>query len=247
MGNGQSSMSATSPSPKNTTAAASMSATAPSAKPASKIALQLDDSLPPYWEDACKFLMKKDRILRRIIPSHPEFRIESRGNAFATLARSIIGQQISTAAAKTVWRRFLALPNNAAPTPESIQTLALEGLRSAGLSARKCDYLLDLSLQFSHGNLHVEQWPQWEDEAIIKELVAVRGIGRWTAEMFLMFHLQRPNVLPLDDAGLLQGISDHYFSGEPVSRSDVKDLAQAWKPWRSVATWYIWHSQSAAK
>ena len=233
------------PIPKKNPAAPNAAAAPAAPKASAKITLNLDPSLPDYWEDACKFLMKKDRILRRLIPAHGDLRIESRGNAFATLARSIIGQQISTTTAKAVWTRFLALPGNESPSPQSIQALALEGLRSAGLSARKADYLLDLSVQFSQGNLHIEDWPSWDDEAIIKELLAVRGIGRWTAEMFLMFHLQRPNVLPLDDAGLLQGISDHYFSGEPVSRSDVRDLAQAWKPWRSVATWYIWHSQAS--
>lgn len=205
-------------------------------------ALATPANTPEYWSDACRHLMKKDRILRRIIPQHPGMSLQSRGDAFNTLARSIVGQQISTTAAQTVWNRFMALPGNAQPAPQSVLALPVDVLRTAGLSVRKAEYLLDLSRNFEQGSLHVDEWPQWDDEAIIRELTEIRGIGRWTAEMFLMFHLLRPNVLPLDDAGLIQGISVNYFSGEPVSRSDAREVAQAWKPWRSVATWYIWRS-----
>ena len=116
------------------------------------------------------------------------------------------------------------------------------GIREAGLSARKVDYLLDLARHFESGMVHVKQWQQMDDEAIIEELVAIRGIGRWTAEMFLIFHLLRPNVLPLDDPRLIAGISHNYFSGEPVSRSDAREVAANWEPYRTVATWYLWRS-----
>jgi DNA-3-methyladenine glycosylase II len=115
-------------------------------------------------------------------------------------------------------------------------------LREAGLSARKAEYLLDLANHFASGSVHVDQWAAMDDAAIIDELVAIRGIGRWTAEMFLIFHLMRPNVLPLDDLGLLKGISLNYFSGEPVSRAEAREVGEAWAPFRSVATWYIWRS-----
>ena len=101
---------------------------------------------------------------------------------------------------------------------------------------------MDLALHFDAGKIHVDAWVAMDDEAIIAELVAIRGIGRWTAEMFLMFHLLRPDVLPLDDVGLLKGISTNYFSGEPVSRSEAREVADGWAPWRSVATWYMWRS-----
>jgi DNA-3-methyladenine glycosylase II len=110
------------------------------------------------------------------------------------------------------------------------------------LSARKVEYLVDLALHFSNGTVHTRQWADMDDEAIIDELVAIRGIGRWTAEMFLIFYLLRPNVLPLDDVGLINGISHNYFSGEAVSRSDAREVASAWAPYCSVATWYIWRS-----
>ena len=115
-------------------------------------------------------------------------------------------------------------------------------MREAGLSARKCEYLLDLARHFAGGQVHEADWQGMDDEAIITELVAIRGIGRWTAEMFLIFHLMRPNVMPLDDLGLIKGISLNYFSGEPVSRAEAREVGEAWAPYRSVATWYIWRS-----
>jgi DNA-3-methyladenine glycosylase II len=127
-------------------------------------------------------------------------------------------------------------------TPAQVLRLKIDDMRAAGLSARKVEYLVDLSLHFDSGKVHVENWTAMDDEAIIDELVAIRGIGRWTAEMFLIFHLMRPNVLPLDDVGLINGISKSYFSGEVVSRSDAREVALAWAPYRTVATWYIWRS-----
>jgi DNA-3-methyladenine glycosylase II len=115
-------------------------------------------------------------------------------------------------------------------------------MRGAGLSARKVEYLVDLALHFDSKAVHLDEWDVMEDEAIIAELMAIRGIGRWTAEMFLIFHLMRPDVLPLDDVGLINGISKSYFSGDTVSRSDAREVSQAWAPYRTVATWYIWRS-----
>ncbi|WP_370869064.1 DNA-3-methyladenine glycosylase [Rhodoferax sp.] len=195
---------------------------------------------PAYWEDACKHLMKKDRVMKRLIPQFGQTCLQSRGDAFATLARSVVGQQISVKAAQTVWDRFAKLPQQM--TPAQVLRLKIDDMRAAGLSARKVEYLVDLALHFDNGLVHVEDWVAMDDEAIIDELVAIRGIGRWTAEMFLIFHLMRPNVLPLDDVGLINGISKSYFSGEVVSRSDAREVALAWAPYRTVATWYIWRS-----
>jgi DNA-3-methyladenine glycosylase II len=195
---------------------------------------------PEYWAQACQHLVKKDRVMKRLIPQFGDACLQSRGDAFVTLARSIVGQQISVKAAQTVWDRFAALPKKM--TPALVLKLKVDDMRAAGLSVRKVEYLVDLALHFSSGDVHEKQWAAMEDEAIIEELVAIRGIGRWTAEMFLMFYLMRPNVLPLDDVGLINGISRNYFSGEPVSRSDAREVAQAWKPYCTVATWYIWRS-----
>ncbi len=202
--------------------------------------LPIDPITPLYWADARKHLVKKDRVMKRLIPQFGEACLQTRGDAFVTLARSIVGQQISVKAAQTVWDRFALLPTEI--TPGHVLRLKVDDMRGAGLSARKVEYLVDLALHFDSGALHVQSWNGMDDEAIIDELVAIRGIGRWTAEMFLIFHLMRPNVLPLDDVGLLKGISQRYFSGDVVSRSDAREVAAAWAPYCSVATWYIWRS-----
>jgi DNA-3-methyladenine glycosylase II len=203
---------------------------------------------PGHWEEACKHLAKRDRVLRKLIPALGEGRLESRGDAFTTLARSIVGQQISVKAAQSVWHRFVDLmPGDAHfVKPDGVLALSVESMRSAGLSGRKVEYLSDLASHFQAGKVHVLQWHGMDDEAIIDELVAIRGIGRWTAEMFLIFHLMRPNVMPLDDVGLIKGISVNYFSGEPVSRAEAREVGEAWAPYRSVATWYLWRSLDPA-
>lgn len=203
---------------------------------------------PRYWDEACKHLSKRDRVMRKLISDHGSARLYSRGDAFTTLARSIVGQQISVKAAQSVWEKLLTLfgqqpPEQRAPlSVQGVLALSAEQLRQVGLSARKVEYMRDLAHHFNERRVHVAQWQQMDDEAIIEELIAIRGIGRWTAEMFLIFHLMRPNVLPLDDLGLIKGISLSYFSGEPVSRAEARDIAEAWAPYRTVGTWYLWRS-----
>jgi len=210
------------------------------ASASSKATASADTAAPDYWTAACDHLMKKDRVMRRLVPKFIGASIETRGEPFVTLARSVVGQQISVKAAQSVWDRFSALMRTV--NPRAVSKLTVEDMRAAGLSGRKVEYIKDLADYFQTGKVSVKQWDAMEDEAIIAELIAIRGIGRWTAEMFLMFYLRRPDVLPLDDVGLLNGISKLYFSDEPVSRSEVRDLARAWEPYRSVATWYIWRS-----
>lgn len=195
---------------------------------------------PAYWQEACRHLMKRDRVMKKLVPQCAGACLQSRGDAFITLARSIVGQQISVKAAQSVWDRFEKLPRKMVPA--QVLKLKVDDMRAAGLSARKVEYLVDLALHFANNQVHIAEWAEMDDEAIIAELVAIRGIGRWTAEMFLIFHLMRPNVLPLDDIGLQNGISRAYFSGEPVSRSEIREVAASWAPFCSVATWYIWRS-----
>jgi DNA-3-methyladenine glycosylase II len=203
---------------------------------------------PGYWDDACKHLSKRDRVMRKLVSSHQQARLHSRGDAFTTLARSIVGQQISVKAAQSVWDKLLALVlgpvegSRVVLPAHKITDMPADKLRTAGLSARKVEYLSDLATHFAQGRLHPDQWAQMDDEAIIDELVSIRGIGRWTAEMFLIFHLMRSNVLPLDDLGLIKAISINYFSGEPVSRAEAREIADAWAPYRTVGTWYLWRS-----
>ncbi|MHA6849260.1 DNA-3-methyladenine glycosylase family protein [Ralstonia pseudosolanacearum] len=199
---------------------------------------------PAYWQEACADLMKRDRILRKIIPAFGPAHLASRGDPFVTLARSVVGQQISVKAAQSVWERLVeACPKL---VPAQFLRAGHEKLAGCGLSKRKAEYILDLAEHFRNGTVHVAKWAEMEDEDVIAELTQIRGIGRWTAEMFLMFNLLRPNVLPLDDVGLINAISQNYFSGEPVTRSEAREVAANWEPWRTVATWYMWRSLDTA-
>jgi DNA-3-methyladenine glycosylase II len=195
---------------------------------------------PAYWDKACADLVKRDRILKKLIPKFGPVHLLSRGDPFVTLARSVVGQQISVAAAQAVWGRVEA----ACPklVPQQFIKLGFDKLTACGLSKRKAEYVLDLARHFVSGALHVGKWTSMDDEAVIAELTQIRGIGRWTAEMFLIFNLSRPDVLPLDDLGLIRAISVNYFSGEPVTRSEAREVAANWEPWRTVATWYMWRS-----
>ena len=127
-------------------------------------------------------------------------------------------------------------------TPKNVLGMDKEILRSAGLSYRKIEYVQDLADHFQNKGLAKTKWHSLDDELIIQELTAIRGIGRWTAEMFLIFNLKRPDVLPLDDIGLLRAISMNYFSGEKVTRAQAREVAENWAPYRTVATWYLWRS-----
>jgi DNA-3-methyladenine glycosylase II len=197
-------------------------------------------AVAPYWIRAKRALARSDPVLARIIRDHPRIALERRGEPFYTLARSVVGQQISVKAAARIWARVLAL----APRmiPGEIVDAKHANLVACGLSQRKAEYLAGLARHFIDGSLHVSAWHGMDDEAVIAELVRVRGIGRWTAEMFLMFNLLRPDVLPLDDLGLQRAICLHYFKGRSVSPRTIRRLASAWAPWRSVATWYLWRS-----
>jgi DNA-3-methyladenine glycosylase II len=196
--------------------------------------------VPDYWPRAKRALARSDPVMAGIMRAYPRVALRSRGDPFHTLARAIVGQQISVKAADTVWARFCA----AAPTlsPGETLTLDLPALRDCGLSGRKAEYLRDLARHFADGTIHVQRWPEMDDEAVIAELVQVRGIGRWTAEMFLMFNLLRPDVLPVDDLGLQRAVSLHYRRGKPIAVRALRALGERWSPWRSVATWYLWRS-----
>ncbi|MFC0348460.1 DNA-3-methyladenine glycosylase family protein [Undibacterium danionis] len=196
--------------------------------------------VPDYWEEAKVELMKRDRILRKLIPQFGDLYLMGRDDPFTTLTRSIIAQQISGVSANALWENYLIVCPKS--TPEQVIAAGRDKLLSSGLSKRKTDYILDLAGHFKDGKVHVDKWADMSDEEVIAELVQIRGISRWTAEMFLIFNLLRPNILPLDDNGLISGISKNYFSGEPVSRIDIREVAANWEPWRTVATWYMWRS-----
>jgi DNA-3-methyladenine glycosylase II len=195
---------------------------------------------PEYWDGAKRALARRDGVLAEIMRRHPRVHLVARGEPFQTLARAIVGQQISVKAAQSVWNRVVALAPGI--TPAEILALRRPRLRACGLSERKTEYIADLAQHVADGSLHMQRWPAMEDEAVIAELVAVRGIGRWTAEMFLMFNLLRPDVYPLGDLGLRKAVRLAYFKGRKVPLSRIRKLGLAWQPWRSVATWYLWRS-----
>jgi DNA-3-methyladenine glycosylase II len=195
---------------------------------------------PEYWDRAKRSLARRDPVMAGIMRAHPKIFLVRRGEPFMTLARAIVGQQISVKAAQSVWDRFAACVGEV--TPQNVLLRERPLLRACGLSDRKTEYIADLAQHFANGSIRVHRWPQMSDEEIIAELVEVRGIGRWTAEMFLIFNLLRPDVYPLDDLGLQKGVRVAYFRGRKVALSTLRRLGERWRPWRSVATWYLWRS-----
>jgi DNA-3-methyladenine glycosylase II len=198
---------------------------------------------PEYWAEAKRHLSRRDPVLRRLIKGHPDADLGGRGDAFQTLARSIVGQQISVKAAQSVWNRFEACAVKV--TPASIVALKDAAIRACGFSGMKVSYVKDLAARFHSGALKPRRWSRMEDEAIIEDLVQVRGIGRWSVEMFLIFHLMRPDVLPLDDLGLRRAIERAYNEGEVMTKNEMRAIAEKWAPYRSAATWYLWRSLEA--
>ncbi len=195
---------------------------------------------PAYWLQATSALSGTDPVLARLIERFASASVVSRGDPFVTLVRSIVGQQISVKAADTIWQRLSrTLP---VMTPGQVLASTSEDLRACGLSARKVEYLGDLARHFGSGEIHVERWSAMDDAQIIAELTAVRGIGVWTAEMFLIFNQLRPDVFPLDDIGLQKAVALHYFDGQRPARGDLLAFGERWRPWRSVATWHLWRS-----
>jgi DNA-3-methyladenine glycosylase II len=195
---------------------------------------------PDYWQQASRALARDDRVMAQLVKRYRGMSLISRGDAFATLARSIVGQQISVKAADAVWGRFSATV--AVVSPAAVLAAGPVGLQGCGLSARKIEYLVDLAGHFAEGRIVPARWAALDDEAVIAELSDVRGIGRWTAEMFLIFNLLRPDVFPLDDLGLQKAVWQHYYAGEKQPRRTLAELGERWRPWRSVATWYLWRS-----
>jgi DNA-3-methyladenine glycosylase II len=201
---------------------------------------------PAYWDAALAALAGRDRIMGRLIASHAGLHLVRRGDPFTTLARAIVGQQISVKAAQTIWDRVVRA-TRAGGEPVRLDAGRVSRtrrttLRAAGLSERKAEYLRDLARHFVTGRLDPAEWPALDDEALIAALTDVKGIGRWTAEMFLIFHELRADILPVDDIGLQKAIARHYCGGDRPSADAMRALATAWQPYRSVATWYLWRS-----
>ena len=195
---------------------------------------------PHFWIAAKKELKKKDKKLGKIIDSYPKDYLFSKSDPFLTLARSIVGQQISVKAAQSVWDKLILKIGKL--NPEIINKAHSNTLKSVGLSRQKVLYLKNLAHAFLDQSLKVELWKKMSDEEIINDLIKIKGIGRWTAEMFLIFNLCRSDVFPLDDIGVIKGICKIYNYEYPIDRETLTRVGNKWKPYRSVATWYLWRS-----
>ncbi len=195
---------------------------------------------PIFWEKAKKVLISKDKKLAKIITNYPRDFLFSKSDPFYTLARSIIGQQISVKAAHAVWSRYEKKVKKV--NPNNTLNMHFMTLKSCGLSRQKITYLKSLSISFVEKKIDPSKWNNYSDEEIIDELIQIKGIGRWTAEMFLIFNLCRPDVFPADDLGLIKGICNCYNIKYPITKENAIEMSKRWRPYRSVATWYFWRS-----
>ena len=196
--------------------------------------------VPSYWKDACQALAKHDRVMRRLINTYQDVRLTSRGSAFETLLRAIVGQQISVKAAQSVWQRFEQRAGEI--SPHIIAKLPPRALQACGLSKQKTSYIRDLAGHFLNGEINPRSFRALEDHVLMEILCDVRGIGRWTAEMFLIFHLHRPDIWPAQDIGLIRAIEKHYLEGVTATKAQIEMAGERFRPWRTVATWYLWRS-----
>jgi DNA-3-methyladenine glycosylase II len=194
---------------------------------------------PNYWRNGKNFLCKKDKVLKKIINNSKGF-LTTRGNPFFSLCRSIVGQQISVKAADAVWMKFekkLVVIN-----PSNVFKSNKKTLKSFGLSRQKVDYLRVLSKAFLDGDVNLKYLNKLSDEEAIKYLIRLKGIGRWTAQMFLIFNLRRKNIFPENDIGLLKAISKQYKKKYPLSKNQIDLFKKKWSPYSTIATWYMWKS-----
>jgi len=206
-------------------------------------AAAVDGGAPDDGEAALAHLRSVDPVLARLIEAVGPFRLPHRPGHFYALLSSIVSQQISTRAAAAIMGRIEALfPPDDGVTAEGVLVLGLEALRGAGLSGPKTRYVLDLAERVANRELDLEGLATQDDEAIIAALVRVKGIGRWTAEMFLIFSLRRMDVLPVDDLGLRASLQRHYGLAGLPDRATSHQFGASWAPYRTVATWYLWRS-----
>ena len=194
---------------------------------------------PEYWSEACAELCVKDPVLAKVIKKYPEPILTSKGDLFSTLIRSIVGQQISVLAADAIWGRFIALVGEVSPEP--ILKPTPEMLKNCGLTSRKVEYIRGISETWTREYAGLD-WEILSDDEVKRKLIALRGVGPWTAEMILMFSLLRPDIFPIDDIGAIRAIENIYNRGEVMTKDELLDQANIWAPWRTVATWFLWRT-----
>ena len=189
------------------------------------------------WDKAVTDLSKNDDIIGKIITDYPKERMEMKNDTLHTLVRSVVGQQISVRAADAIWNRLDEACNNSI-TENNLLELSIEDMRKTGLSNTKSNYIINIV----NANLSELDWEDMSDEEVSNELCKIKGIGPWTADMFLIFRLGRTNILPLGDIGLVNAINLHYNNKEKLSKEKLMEFKEKWSPWCSIATWYMWRS-----
>ena len=195
--------------------------------------------VPEYWEAAKADLSATDSALAEVITQNEEPALSSKGDLFLNLVSAIVSQQISTAAARTIWGRFEGLVGGV--NPKSVLSRSHEELRGCGLSGRKAEYILEIAEAWQSGYADID-WDEASDVEVMEALTGLRGVGAWTAEMVLIFTLLRPDVFPVGDIGVVRAVERLYSGGERMSNDELIAKSQDWKPWRTVATWYLWRS-----
>ena len=194
---------------------------------------------PDYWEKGKKELKKIDKNIKKIIELYEFPSLTTRENMFFTLIRSIVGQQISVRAADTIWDKIV---NEAKEIrPEIIYSMDENTMRDCGLSKRKVEYMKAVSEKWLNDYDKIN-WHELSDEAVTEKLVEIRGIGKWTAEMILIFTLMRPDIFPMGDIGAIRALEKIYNKGQKMNKEQIEEIVKKWKPWRTIATWYLWRS-----
>ena len=194
----------------------------------------------PWWDEAREYLSTKDKTLNKIIIKYDTGFLQSRGDPFTALCRTIIGQQISVKAAASIFNKFELKVKKI--NYKNVLELNINEIKKCGLSYKKCEYIIGLANFFNNNQSKIKSWNNLSDEIVIKELCELNGIGPWSAEMFLMFCLLRPNILPLGDLGLRKAVGIHYLNKTNPTYEEVSNIAKNWTPYCSAATWYMWRS-----
>ena len=196
---------------------------------------------PVYWQKAKRILSKKDSVLRKIIKKYNKGFLTTKNNPFFSLCRTIIGQQISTKAADSIWAKFEKKCKKKIK-PKIIIKISSRNLKSAGLSRQKISYLKNIAKAFINKSFNVSKLKKMSDEDAINYITKLKGLGIWSAEMFLMFNLNRPNIFPVKDIGLLRAISKNYKTSYPPSKKFLEKISKIHYGYRTVFTWYMWRS-----
>ena len=196
---------------------------------------------PVYWHKAKRVLSKRDIVLKQIIKKYKTGFLTTRNNPFFSLCRTIIGQQISTKAADSIWSKFRIKCNNKI-NPKTILKISTQKLKSAGLSRQKVSYLKNIAKAFNNKSFDTKILKKLSDEEAIEYIIKLKGLGVWSAEMFLMFNLNRPDIFPIKDIGLLRAISKNYKKSYPPSKKFLNKISSIHAGYRTVFTWYMWRS-----